>query len=282
MLSHTGHISTPHRNRLHGLQKCRQHLSGPLGPPQHFYTCRQKSSRNSQKFDLTSIPHRPHIGPTLASHRPHIGPTSASKTILEKQPIQRFHFIIRFHRVKMPYKFKRDCPVCGKPDLLYLGDHLRQVHQLQAPERKSWLNVAKFLGSNRAAAVMQGSLPRELHIDKRPTNAPLKRSIPVRETPTATQDGCKLRTKVLPCEKGFDNGEVEGSVYKELLQYLKQQNLMATPVIPEMQRIQNNMDNLLYRTDLSDNDKARQYMQLQNRFLTYKHQLNFIPEATQE
>ena len=42
----------------------------------------------------------------------------------------------------MPYKSERDCPVCGKPDLLYLSDHLRQVHQLQAHGRKQWLRAA--------------------------------------------------------------------------------------------------------------------------------------------
>ena len=47
-----------------------------------------------------------------------------------------------------------------------------------------------------------------------------------------------------------------------------------------MQRIQNNMDNLLYRTNLGEDEKAKQYMQLQNRFFTYKHQLkSLIPEA---
>ncbi|KAL9986096.1 hypothetical protein ACROYT_G000173 [Oculina patagonica] len=95
-----------------------------------------------------------------------------------------------------------------------------------------------------------------------------------------TQDSCRLRTNVLPGEERFDNGEEEGSVSKELLQYLKQQNLMAAPVIPEMQRLRNNMDGLLSRNDLGEDEKARQYMQLQNRFLTYKHQLNSIPEAT--
>ncbi|KAL9980667.1 hypothetical protein ACROYT_G009280 [Oculina patagonica] len=95
-----------------------------------------------------------------------------------------------------------------------------------------------------------------------------------------TQESCRLRTNVLPGEERFDNGEEEGSVSKELLQYLKQQNLMAAPVIPEMQRLQNNMDGLLFRNDLREDEKARQYMQLQNRFLTYKHQLNSIPEAT--
>ncbi|KAL9951080.1 hypothetical protein ACROYT_G043676 [Oculina patagonica] len=95
-----------------------------------------------------------------------------------------------------------------------------------------------------------------------------------------TQNSCRLRTNVLPGEERFDNGEVEGSISKELLQYLKQQNLIAAPVIPEMQRLRNNMDGLLSRNDLGEDEKARQYMQLQNRFLTYKHQLNSIPEAT--
>ena len=40
------------------------------------------------------------------------------------------------------------------------------------------------------------------------------------------------------------------------------------------------MNNLPYRADLGDYDKARQYMQLQNKVLTYKHQLNSIPGAT--
>ena len=53
---------------------------------------------------------------------------------------------------------------------------------------------------------------------------------------------------------------------------------MTPSVIPEMQRLQNNVDKLLYRTDLGEYDKARQYMQLQNRFLTYKRKLDSIPE----
>ena len=89
-----------------------------------------------------------------------------------------------------------------------------------------------------------------------------------------------MRTNVLRGEEKFDKGEVEDKVSQELLQYLKQQNLMVAPVILEMQRLQNNMDNLLYGADLPDYDKIRQYMQLQNRFLTYKHQLNLLPETT--
>ena len=96
-----------------------------------------------------------------------------------------------------------------------------------------------------------------------------------------TPDSCRLRTNVLPGEERFDKGIEESNISRELLQYLKQQTQMVPPVIPEMQRIQNNMDNLLYRTNLGDDERARQYMQLQNKFLTYKHQLNSLtPEAT--
>ena len=66
-----------------------------------------------------------------------------------------------------------------------------------------------------------------------------------------------------------------------LLQNLKQQTWMVPPPISEMQRIQNNMDNLLYRTNLGEDQKAKHYVQLQNKFLNYKHQLkSLIPEAT--
>ena len=41
------------------------------------------------------------------------------------------------------------------------------------------------------------------------------------------------------------------------------------------------MDNLLYRTHFGEDQRAKQYMQLQNKFLNYKHQLkSLIPEAT--
>ena len=44
----------------------------------------------------------------------------------------------------MAPKFKRDCPICHKPELLYLSDHLSQVHQLSSEERKPWLKAAVF------------------------------------------------------------------------------------------------------------------------------------------
>ena len=96
-----------------------------------------------------------------------------------------------------------------------------------------------------------------------------------------TPDRCRLRTNILPGEERFDKGLEENRISQELLRYLKQQTLMVPPPISEMQCIQNNMDNLLYRANLREDQKVKQYMQLQNKFLNYKHQLkSLIPEAT--
>ena len=87
---------------------------------------------------------------------------------------------------------------------------------------------------------------------------------------TTTQDNCRLRTNVLPGEERFDNVGVPDNISQELLQYLKQQNLMNPPVIPVMQKLQGSMDGLLLRSDLGEYNKAKHYMQLQNRYLMFK------------
>ena len=96
-----------------------------------------------------------------------------------------------------------------------------------------------------------------------------------------TPERCRLRTNFLPGEERFDKGFDENKISQELLQYLKQQTLMVPPPISEMQSIQNNMDNLLYRGNLGEDQKTKQFMQLQNKFLNYNHKLkSLIPEAT--
>ena len=64
------------------------------------------------------------------------------------------------------------------------------------------------------------------------------------------------------------------NISQELLQYLKQQNLVTPSVLPAMQQLRDNMDGLLACTDLSEYEKARQYLQLQNKYLMFQHQLN--------
>ena len=87
---------------------------------------------------------------------------------------------------------------------------------------------------------------------------------------TTTQDNCRLRTNVLLSEERFDNIAVPDNISQELLQYLKQQNVITPPVVPVMQKLQDSMDGLLSRSDLGDDERAK----LQNKYLTFKQQLN--------
>ena len=43
----------------------------------------------------------------------------------------------------MPRRFRRTCPVCGRPDLKNISTHLYQVHGLSSKERKSYLKQAR-------------------------------------------------------------------------------------------------------------------------------------------
>ena len=79
---------------------------------------------------------------------------------------------------------------------------------------------------------------------------------------------------VLPGEEGFYQVGMEGNIPQELLRYLKQQNLSSDPLLSAMQRLQSGMDGTLSRSDLGEDEKAKQFLQLQNRYLTFKQQLN--------
>ena len=91
---------------------------------------------------------------------------------------------------------------------------------------------------------------------------------------TATQDNCRLRTNVLPSEEGFNQAGFQENIPQELLKYLKQQTLSPVLPLPAMQEIQGNMDDVLSRSDLQDDEKAKRYFQLQKRYLAFKEQLN--------
>ena len=90
---------------------------------------------------------------------------------------------------------------------------------------------------------------------------------------TTTQDNCPVRTNVLG-EEGFNQAGFQESISQELLKYLKQQNLSPVLLLPAMQEIQGNIDDVLYRNNLRDDVKAKRYFQLQNRYLAFKEQLN--------
>ena len=44
----------------------------------------------------------------------------------------------------MPFKFKRICPICGKPELKNISSHLEQVHDIDGKQRKKWLSLSKY------------------------------------------------------------------------------------------------------------------------------------------
>ena len=79
---------------------------------------------------------------------------------------------------------------------------------------------------------------------------------------TTTQDNCRLRTNVLPSEEGFNQAGFQENIPQELLKYLKHQTLSPVPLLPAMQEIQGNMDNMRSRNDLRDGEKVKRYFQL--------------------
>ena len=46
----------------------------------------------------------------------------------------------------VPHRRPRICPVCGKEDLKFLSDHIRQVHQLSSNDRTTLLKSALYQG----------------------------------------------------------------------------------------------------------------------------------------
>ena len=62
----------------------------------------------------------------------------------------------------MPYKFRRVCPLCYRQDLLYLADHLRQVHKLSCEERQALLKAAIF-SHEVTPSVLPGVQPQGLY-----------------------------------------------------------------------------------------------------------------------
>jgi hypothetical protein len=109
-----------------------------------------KSTLHRPHIDLTSISPRPHIDPTSTLHRPYIDPTSTlhrpyitpicrRKNINVFKPFILGHLWLNFQSINMPYKHKRDCPLCNKLGLRYISDHLRQVQNLFSFEHFSFL-----------------------------------------------------------------------------------------------------------------------------------------------
>ena len=97
---------------------------------------------------------------------------------------------------------------------------------------------------------------------------------------TTAQENCRLRTNVLPSDEGFNQAGFQENIPQELLKYLKQKYLSPVPLLPAMKEIQGNIDAVHSGNDLRDDEKAKRYFQLQNRYLAFKKQLNTIKNTT--
>ena len=47
----------------------------------------------------------------------------------------------------MPYKYKRVCPICQRPNVINMSSHLAMVHELTATERSPYLKRAVLCSS---------------------------------------------------------------------------------------------------------------------------------------
>ena len=81
---------------------------------------------------------------------------------------------MNFQSVNMPYKHKRDCPVCNKPGIRYISDHLRQVHNLYGDERKKLLERARFSTYNHNPSLLPTHILKEMRCVRKKTSAVLK------------------------------------------------------------------------------------------------------------
>ena len=96
----------------------------------------------------------------------------------------------------MPYKHKRDCPVCDKPGLRYMSNRLRQVHHLYGDEWKKWLGRARFSISHKHCS---GSLPaRPTHTVKE-RRCVRKKTCSVRQPPTKAARKVTASMVTKPC-----------------------------------------------------------------------------------
>ena len=96
----------------------------------------------------------------------------------------------------MPYKHKRDCPLCNKPGLRYISDHLRQVHNLYGDQRKECLGRARFSTPHSHNSSL---LPiRPAHILKEMRCVPKKTSSILKPTKTVPKVTTSLTTKPYP------------------------------------------------------------------------------------
>ena len=78
----------------------------------------------------------------------------------------------------MQRRFRRTCPLCGRPDLKNISTHLLQVHGLQSKERKPYLKQAKvslWQPYIDKSPYMNSEKQGEKHVSRRAYSLPTKK-----------------------------------------------------------------------------------------------------------
>ena len=66
-----------------------------------------------------------------------------------------------FTIVVMPRRFRRTCPICGRPNLKNISTHLYQIHGLSSEERKPYLKQARVSSWHPYTDLSEGEMPSE-------------------------------------------------------------------------------------------------------------------------
>ena len=93
----------------------------------------------------------PHCIPTVSLMYPYCIPTVSSLyphciLPLTKKNVRTI-ISSNLNIIKMPYKYKRVCPICQRPWVVNLSGHLEMVHDLSANERADYLTCAILCAS---------------------------------------------------------------------------------------------------------------------------------------
>ena len=101
-----------------------------------------------QKLDrsLTEASQKLHRSLTEASQKLHRSFREFPEHCSLKAIVYRIVFLSKlesFTGAAMQRRFRRTCPVCGRPDLKNISTHLLQVHALSSKERKPYLKQAQ-------------------------------------------------------------------------------------------------------------------------------------------
>ena len=105
----------------------------------------------------------------------------------------------------VPHRRPRICPVCGKEDLKFLSDHIRQVHQLSSNERTTLLKSALYQGIKS----YRDAIP---FIKKTPTfKTRVSCSDTVKKTSAPTMLNRQMTTDQQPVQKTVMNKKVESN-----------------------------------------------------------------------